>query len=102
MLIGFSMDQNPYESPREQKPPRDTVDVEKIRRQNKTAAIVILALVSVPSTFIAFFVVCNATVTIGDPTPTLSEEATPFVAAAFVAAIFIFAIYATSKWYRGG
>jgi len=97
------MDQNPYESPREEpSPPPGKVDLAKLKRQNKTAAIVILVLLSFPASFIAFFCVCNATGegTIGGP-PTRWGLAPAFAAAALVAGAFLCAIVMTWKRYQG-
>ena len=102
------MEQNPYESPREQpreKPSPGTVDVAKIKRQNKTAVIVILAILIVPACMIAFFVVCAASAGRGAgplSSPTNWGLFLSFAASAVVAGAFICAIVATWKWYQGG
>ena len=100
------MDQNPYESPKGQpseKLPRGAIDVEKIRRQNQTAVLVLLTLLSIPASFIAFFCVCVATGAheIGGRPPKWGLIPS-FAAAALVAAAFIYAIRVASKGYRGG
>src|SRR5262245_61499025 len=98
---------NPYEPPRSpqgEKLPRGQVDVAKVKRQNKTAAIVILALLMVPASSIAFFAGCVSTAkkTFGPvPEPTEWGLFLSCLAALVVIGGFVWAIVAISKRYPG-
>ena len=99
---------NPYEPPRTlpqgEKLPRGQVDVAKVKRQNKTAVIVILALLMVPASSIAFFIVCVST---SRSTFAPVREPTEWglflscLAALVVIGGFVWAIVAVSKRYPG-